>query len=107
MACLVSQHPGALKSNFIPAAEVKYKTDCICCEWAFKNLLYLIFFYLSKELTFFSMGEGSNSCCLFSTLNKSVYGAARTLSSKQKWNPVRLPQAFSAQGTFGVPLLLG
>lgn len=48
--------------------------DCVCCEWAFINLLYLIFFYLSKELTFFFHGWiGSDSHCLFLTLNKSVW----------------------------------
>lgn len=45
------------------------------------------------------MDMGSNSRCLFLTLNKSVCGAAGTLFSKQKWNPVWLPQVFIAQGS--------
>lgn len=52
------------------------------------------------------MDMSSNSRCLFLTLNKSVCGAAGTLFSKQKWNPVWLPQVFIAQGSNEVPLPL-
>lgn len=62
----------------------------LCCEWAFINLLYLIFFYLSKELRFlvFSCGRRRPLSPRLRCLGGSQNSALRVAGSAlQEWTP--------------------
>lgn len=73
----------------------------------FHKFIIFDIFLLERRTNVFSVDIGSSSHCLFLTPNKSVCGTAGTLFSKQTYNPVWLPQALTAPGPEGAPLLRG